>query len=43
MNDLTRRELLAGAAAVAAGTLASPAVAQTPRRGGTLRFIRSAI
>ena len=38
MNELTRRQLLAGAAAGAA-MLAAPAAAQTPRRGGTLRFI----
>src|SRR5258706_14214266 len=40
MTELTRRDFLAGtAAAVAAGTLPSTALAQTPRRGGTLRFI----
>jgi len=40
MTELTRRDFLAGtAAAVAAGALPSPALAQTPRRGGTLRFI----
>jgi peptide/nickel transport system substrate-binding protein len=39
MSELTRRDFLAGTAAVAAGAMASPALAQTPRRGGTLRFI----
>jgi peptide/nickel transport system substrate-binding protein len=39
MSDLSRRGLLAAATAVAAGTLASPTFGQTPRRGGTLRFI----
>jgi len=38
MSDLTRRQFLASTAAAAA-TLASPALAQTPKRGGTLRFI----
>src|SRR5215469_9473758 len=35
MNDLSRRQFLAGAAA-GATMLAAPAAAQTPRRGGTL-------
>ena len=39
MRDLTRRQVLAGAAALAAAGLAAPARAQTPKRGGTLRFI----
>ena len=39
MRDLTRRDFLGGAAALTAGALATPALAQTPRRGGTLRFI----
>jgi peptide/nickel transport system substrate-binding protein len=39
MTDLTRREILAGTAALAAGAVAAPARAQTPRRGGALRFI----
>jgi len=40
MTELTRRDFLAGtAAAVAASALPSPALAQTPRRSGTLRFI----
>ena len=38
MSDLTRRQFLASTAAAAA-TLATPALAQTPKRGGTLRFI----
>ena len=41
MSDLTRRQFLTSTAAAAA-TLASPALAQTPKRGGTLRFIPSA-
>jgi len=39
MSHLTRRDFLAATAALAAGTLATPALAQTPKRGGTLRFI----
>ncbi len=38
MSDLTRREFLAGTAAATAA-LASPALAQPPKQGGTLRFI----
>jgi Bacterial extracellular solute-binding proteins, family 5 Middle len=39
MSELTRRDFLAGTATLAAGAITSPALAQTPRRGGTLRFI----
>src|SRR5262245_32535838 len=38
MNDLTRREFLVSAAA-AATLLPSASLAQTPKRGGVLRFI----
>ena len=37
--DLTRREFVAGSVAAGAAVMASPARAQTPKRGGTLRFI----
>src|ERR671923_1032963 len=39
MNALNRREFLAGSAAAAATLAARPALAQQPKRGGTLRFI----
>ena len=40
MTDLSRRMFLAGtAAAVAATSSAPPTSAQTPKKGGTLRFI----
>ena len=39
MISLRRREFLAGAAAM---MMASPAVAQAPKRGGTLRFVPAA-
>ena len=39
MSELSRRQFLAGTAAVAAASTTSPARAQTPKRGGTLRFI----
>ena len=41
MTHLTRRQFLAGTAATVAAAAApgSPAAAQTPRRGGTVRFI----
>ncbi|HEV8438986.1 MAG TPA: ABC transporter substrate-binding protein [Methylomirabilota bacterium] len=38
MADVSRREFLAGSAA-AVLAMASPALGQTPKRGGTLRFI----
>ena len=38
MAAITRRSFLAGAA-TAAGALGTPAFAQSPKRGGTLRFI----
>jgi peptide/nickel transport system substrate-binding protein len=39
MNAMNRREFLAGSAAAAATLAAHPALAQQPKRGGTLRFI----
>ena len=40
MTDLSRRMFLAGtAAALAATSSAPPTSAQTPKKGGTLRFI----
>src|SRR6185369_15502683 len=42
MTEISRRELLTGAAAVAGAGIGGPARAalgQTPKRGGTLRFI----
>ncbi len=42
MRGLDRREFLAGTAAAAAALAAGPALAQQPRRGGTLRFIPQA-
>src|SRR5437667_12913267 len=38
MSDLTRRQFLTSVAAGAV-TVASPALAQTPKKGGTLRFV----
>jgi peptide/nickel transport system substrate-binding protein len=39
MSAMNRREFLAGSAAAAATLAAHPALAQQPKRGGTLRFI----
>ena len=39
MTELTRREFVAGAAAASAVTMAAPTAAQTPKKGGTLRYV----
>jgi peptide/nickel transport system substrate-binding protein len=39
MSSLTRREFVAGVAAAGAAAVSAPAIAQTPKKGGVLRYV----